>query len=96
MKLYVGNLASQVTEDELERTFAPYGLVRSATVVRERFSGEPRGFGFVEMGTRDEGMAAISGLAGAELQGQRVTINEARPQTDNRRRGGTPGRGRRS
>ncbi|HWQ13232.1 MAG TPA: RNA-binding protein [Roseiflexaceae bacterium] len=94
MNLYVGNLASQVTEEELERTFGAYGKVQSATIIRDKFSGDSRGFGFVEMPSQEEGLAAIAGLAGVELQGRRLTVNEARPRDDRRsndrnRRGGS-------
>jgi RNA recognition motif-containing protein len=85
MNLYVGNLASQVMEEDLERTFAPYGKVQSATIIRDKFSGDSRGFGFVEMPSQQEGLAAIAGLAGVELQGRRLTVNEARPRSDDRR-----------
>ena len=92
-KIYVGNLARQTTDQELEAAFATYGAIRSAAVVRDRFTGESRGFGFVEMENDQEAAAAITGLDQQELNGRTVTVNEARPKSDDRRRGG-PGGGR--
>lgn len=94
MNLYVGNLSQETTEDELKETFAPFGEVRSVTIVTDKYSGESRGFGFVEMPVQAEALAAISGLAGKELGGRRISINEARPR-DERRSGGRQGGGRR-
>jgi RNA recognition motif-containing protein len=92
MNIYVGNLSHQLTEDELQTAFAAFGRVQSVTIIRDKFSGEPRGFGFVEMPTHAEGLAAISGLAGKELHGRQLNVNEARPRTDDRRGGGSGGR----
>ena len=92
-KIYVGNLPRQTTDQELEAAFAAYGKIRSAAVVRDRFTGESRGFGFVEMENDQEAAAAISGLDQQELGGRTVTVNEARPKTDDRRRGGGGGGG---
>jgi RNA recognition motif-containing protein len=88
MNLYVGNLSFETNEDELQSAFVPFGQVESVTIIRDRFSGESRGFGFVEMPNRTEAMAAISGLAGREIQGRAITVNEARPRDDAQRRGG--------
>jgi RNA recognition motif-containing protein len=93
MNIYVGNLSRAVTEEELRRAFEPFGKVDSATLVKDRFSGEPRGFGFVDMPVQTEAEAAITGLNGKELQGQALVINEARPRKEHRggnreRRGG--------
>ncbi|MFO7170281.1 MAG: RNA-binding protein [Chloroflexota bacterium] len=93
MNIFVGNLASDAMEEDLQRIFEQYGKIRSVTVVRDRFSGASRGFGFVEMVSRDAGMAAISGLAGQELMGQTLRLNEARPADDSRRRGNRNRRG---
>ncbi|HEU5014404.1 MAG TPA: RNA-binding protein [Roseiflexaceae bacterium] len=93
MNLYVGNLSFQASEEDLQELFTAYGKVDTATVIRDRFSGESRGFGFVEMPDRDEAMAAIAGLAGKDLQGRAITVNEARPREDNRRGGDRGGRG---
>ena len=98
MNLYVGNLSYQTNEEDLQSAFAEFGKVESVTVIRDKFSGESRGFGFVEMPNRDEALAAVSGLAGKEVRGRSITVNEARPRDDNNRRRGGGGRngGRRS
>ncbi len=82
MKLYVGNIANAVSEQELQDTFAPFGNVLSARIIKDKFSGQSRGFGFVEMDSADAGNAAISNLDGSELQGQRLRVSEARPPVD--------------
>jgi RNA recognition motif-containing protein len=101
MKIYIGNLSYEVTEDELEREFAAFGEVTSANVVTDKYTGRPRGFGFVEMAKVSEGQAAIAGLNGKTLKDRTLTVNEARPRSDNRsggsygdRRGGGYGGGR--
>jgi RNA recognition motif-containing protein len=93
MNLYVGNLTYDVVQDDLESLFSQIGPVKSAVVIRDRQSGESRGFGFVEMESLDDGKAAIEKLNGTELKGRAIVVNEARPRRDNRggRRGG--GRG---
>jgi len=98
MNLYVGNLSFETNEDELQSAFAPFGQVESVTIIRDKFSGDSRGFGFVEMPNRAEALAAISGLAGKEVGGRALTVNEARPRDDSQRRGGrnNGGGGRRS
>ena len=80
MKLYVGNLPFSVTEESLHQMFATYGQVDSTSVVRDKFSGQPRGFAFVEMGNQAEGEAAIQGLNGSQVDGRAIAVNEARPQ----------------
>ena len=87
MNLYVGNLSFQTNEDELQQVFAPYGQVDSVTIIRDKFSGDSRGFGFVEMPDNEAALAAIAGLAGKELDGRTLTVNEARPRDDSRRSG---------
>jgi cold-inducible RNA-binding protein len=84
MKIYVGNLAHEVTEDELEQEFAAFGEVASVSVVTDKYTGRPRGFGFVEMAKVSEGQAAIAGLNGKMLKERTLTVNEARPRSDNR------------
>ena len=86
MHIYVGNLAYAVTEDDLQTLFTPFGEVTRVTVIRDRFSGESRGFGFVEMPAQAAAQAAIAGLQGRALKGQTLHVNEARPRGD--RRGG--------
>ncbi len=94
MNIYVGNLSASITEDELRQAFEAFGQIASVSVIRDRFTGESRGFGFVEMPSKEEATAAIEGLNGSTLQGQVLTVNEARPKNDNRRRGhGGGGRG---
>jgi len=94
MKIYVGNLSYQVTEDELRSAFEPFGEVESASVIKDKFSGESKGFGFVEMPSRSEGEAAIEGLNGKDMRGRALNVSEARPRPDRPRGGGRPqGRG---
>jgi RNA recognition motif-containing protein len=90
MKLYVGNLAFQTSSAELQQLFAQAGTVQSASVIEDRDTGRSRGFGFVEMATKEEGEAAISQLNGKEFNGRNLTVNEARPRED---RGGNRGGG---
>jgi cold-inducible RNA-binding protein len=90
MKLYVGNLASNITDTELQRLFAEHGAVGSAQVVRDQHSGQPRGFGFVEMADV-EARRAMELLNGKDIEGRPLTVNEARPtrqHTEARSRGG--------
>ncbi len=92
MNIYVGNLPFGATDDDLQRLFAAYGDVSSASVIKDRFSGESRGFGFVEMPSREDAMAAIEALNGTDFQGRSITVNEAKPKTP-REGGGGGGRG---
>jgi RNA recognition motif-containing protein len=97
MNIYVGNLSRQVTEEDLREAFEAFGQVASVTIIKDRFSGESRGFGFVEMPTKDEAQSAITGLNGKELKGRTLNVNEARPRSEGRRGGGRGGgSGRRS
>jgi len=82
MNIYVGNLAPDVGEDDLRRVFEGFGGVSKVTIIKDKFSGEPRGFGFVEMPNNGEAQAAISGLSGTELNGRALNVNEARPRTE--------------
>ena len=91
-KLYVGNLAFQTTSQELQELFASAGTVESAAVVEDRDTGRSRGFGFVEMSTKEEGAAAISQFNGKEVNGRALNVNEAKPR-ENRSGGGGGGRG---
>jgi len=88
MNIYVGNLSRDVTEDDLKQAFEAFGQVESANVIKDKFSGESRGFGFVEMPSKNEAQSAIAGLNGKDLMGRVVNVNEARPKTANRRGGG--------
>jgi cold-inducible RNA-binding protein len=90
MKLYVGNLAFSTSSQDLQDLFAQAGTVESASVVEDRETGRSRGFGFVEMSTKEEGTAAIEQFNGKEVNGRNLTVNEARPREN---RGGGGGRG---
>ncbi len=90
MNIYIGNLSYQATEDELRQAFENFGEVSSVNVITDKFTGDPRGFAFVEMPNQDEATAAISGLNGQDLGGRSLNVNEAKPRTD---RGGGGGRG---
>lgn len=93
MNIYVGNLPFGTTDDDLQRLFSAHGDVSSANVIKDRFSGESRGFGFVEMPSREDAMAAIEGLNGTDFQGRSITVNEAKPKSPREGGGGGGGRG---
>ncbi len=93
MKLYVGNLAFSVNQDDLTDLFSQAGTVESASVVTDRDTGRSRGFGFVEMSTKEEGEAAISQFNGSEVNGRSLTVNEAKPKESRGGFGGGGGRG---
>ena len=90
--LYVGNLSSEVTQEDLKENFKEVGEVVSAVVIKDKFTGESKGFGFVEMGTEKEAQDAIQKFNGGELCGKKLTVSEARPRPD-QRGGGRPGGG---
>jgi len=94
MNVYVGNLSREVTEEDLREAFEAFGKVTSVTILKDRFSGEPRGFGFVEMPAKAEGLSAITGLEGKELKGRTLKVNEARPRSESPRGGRGPRRDR--
>ena len=81
-KLYVGNLTYGVTNTELENLFTPHGTVKSAQVIMDRDTGRSKGFGFVEMGNNDEAAVAITALNGKDMDGRKLTVNEAKPRED--------------
>lgn len=93
MNIYVGNLSSEVSEEELKAEFQSFGEVSTVNIVKDRMTGQPRGFGFVEMPGKSEAQAAMEALNGKPLKGRNLVINEARPKTDARRGGGGGGRG---
>jgi cold-inducible RNA-binding protein len=93
VKLYVGNLSFSTTSEELQQLFAQVGTVESATVVEDRDTGRSRGFGFVEMASKEEGEKAIEQFNGTDLNGRNLTVNEARPREDRSSRGGGRGFG---
>ena len=95
MKIYVGNLASEVTEEELRQEFEAFGEVASVDIITDKYSGRPRGFGFVEMASVSEGQAAITGLNGKTLKERTLNVNVARPRSEGRGGGFSGGRQRR-
>ena len=92
MNIYVGNLSRDVTDEDLRQAFEEFGQVESINIIKDKFSGESRGFGFVEMPSKDEAQSAITGLNGKELKDRAMNVNEARPRTEHR--GGRSGGGR--
>ncbi len=88
MKIYIGNMSFDTTEDQLREAFEAYGEVTSVNIITDRDTGRPRGFAFVEMGTQDEGTAAIGGLNGKDLNGRELNVNEAKPREGGGNRGG--------
>jgi len=92
MNIYVGNLSRDLTEDALRQSFEAFGQVLSVTIIKDRFTGESRGFGFVEMPSRNEAQSAIMALDGKELNQRAIKVNEAHSRTGSRR-GGSGGRG---
>jgi len=94
MNIYVGNLSSDVTEAELREEFQAFGGVTSVSIIKDKYSGQSRGFGFIEMSSKAEAEAAITGLKGKTLKDRTLDVNEARPRSDSRG-GGFGGRGRR-
>jgi len=95
MNIYVSNLSYAVTEEDLKQAFEAYGQVESVNIIKDRYSGESRGFGFVEMPDKAEAQSAIEGLNGKELRGRMLKVNEARPRSEGRRGGGRTRGGRR-
>jgi len=91
MNIYVGNIPRGATENDLRELFQAFGEIQSVSIIKDKFSGESRGFGFVEMPNKEEADKAISGLNGKDLKGRPLTVNEARPRTDRPRTGGGGG-----
>jgi RNA recognition motif-containing protein len=96
MNIFVGNLSYEVSEEDLREAFEVYGEVSSATIVKDRETRQPRGFGFVEIPNADEAQTAIENLNGKDLFGRAINVNEARPRPDRGRSGRPGGRGGRS
>lgn len=92
MNIYVGNLSSQTAEADVRQAFEKFGEVAQVSIIKDKFSGEPKGFGFVEMPNKEHAEAAIAGLNGKDLNGRALNVNEARPRTD-RPGGGNRGGG---
>jgi RNA recognition motif-containing protein len=93
MNIYVGNLSYEASEDDLRQAFEAFGQVTSANIIKDKYSNESKGFGFVEMPSKTEAQSAIEGLNGTDLKGKTLNVNEARPRKDNRGGGGHKGRG---
>ena len=91
MNIYVGNLSYNVKDEDLRTIFGEFGEVSSSRVMTDRFSGQPRGFGFVEMPSKSDAIKAIDGLNGREVDGRALTVNEARPREEGGNRGGNRG-----
>ena len=89
MNIYVGNLSFDTTEQDLRQAFEAFGQVTSANVINDKFTGQSRGFGFIEMSAEEEAQAAIAGINGKEIRGREVNVSEARPRNNDR----TGGRG---
>lgn len=96
MNIYVGNLSREATDEDLRQAFEAFGQVTSVRIITDKFSGQSRGFGFVEMPGKAEAQSAITGLNGKELKGRALSVNEARPRAEGDRGGGRRGGGRRS
>jgi RNA recognition motif-containing protein len=86
--IYVGNLSQEVTEDDLREAFESFGQVTSVKVIKDKFTGESRGFGFIEMPSKQEAKSAMDDLNSTELKGKAIIVNEARERSDKRRSGG--------
>ena len=82
MKIYIGNLSRDITEDEVRQEFAAFGSVDSVALIKDKFTGQLKGFGFVEMPVRSEAEAALAALNDKEIRGRKATVNEARPKTE--------------
>ena len=96
MNIYVGNLSYEVTEEDLKEAFEVFGEVDTVKVIKDKYTGRSKGFGFVEMSANAEAQSAIEGLNGKDLKGRNLNVNEARPRTEGRRGGagsGGPRRG---
>ena len=92
-KLYVGSLPYSINEQKLVDLFSKYGSVSSAKIISDKYSGQSKGFGFVEMGSDEEAQKAITGLNGTQLEGRTLVVNEARPQEPRRSEGSRRGPG---
>ena len=82
MNIYVGNLSYDVTEEDLKQAFEAFGQVESTKVIKDYYSGKSRGFGFVEMPSKEEGQSAVEQLDGTDLKGRTLKVNEARPRSE--------------
>jgi RNA recognition motif-containing protein len=96
VNIYVGNVPHGTTEEELQEAFQAFGQVASVAIIKDKFSGESRGFAFVEMPSKAEAQSAIAGLNGKEFKGRALSVNEARPRSEGRGDRDRRGDGRRS
>jgi len=94
VNIYVGNLSRDVVESDLKEAFQVFGEITTCNIIKDKFTSESRGFGFVEMPNKEEADKAIAGMNGKDLKGRNLTVNEARPRTDRPRTGGGFGGGR--
>src|SRR4030043_912501 len=88
MNIYVGNLSYETTDETIREAFESFGQVNSAKVIKDKYNGQARGFGFVEMSVQSQAQTAIKGLNGKELMGKQISVSEARPRPDQGRTGG--------
>ena len=88
MNIYIGNISFDTTEDQLRQAFTAFGEVSTVKIITDKYTGEPKGFGFVEMSAKSEAVAAINGLNGQDLNGRALNVNEAKPRSDNGGNGG--------
>ena len=93
MNIYVGNLSYSVSEDDLRALFAEFGEIESVKIITDKFSGQSKGFGFVEMPNKGEAQAALESLSGKDLKGRNLNVNEAKPRSGDRGGGSRPGGG---
>ena len=93
MNIYVGNLSYSVSEDDLRVLFAEFGEIESVKIITDKFSGQSKGFGFVEMPNKGEAQAALESLSGKDLKGRNLNVNEAKPRSGGRGGGSRPGGG---
>ncbi len=91
LRLYVGNLSKEVTKEDLQAAFQPFGKVDEVSIVTDKYNNVPKGFAFVEMPEKAEAEAAIAGLHGKEFKGRSMDVNEARPRPERSSRGGYGG-----
>jgi cold-inducible RNA-binding protein len=92
MNLYIGNLDYEINEEQLQKLFEQFGEVTSVKIINDKFTGRPKGFGFVEMADASHGKAAIAALNGKSINNREITVNEARPKTENDNYSGNRGR----
>ena len=94
MNIYVGNLSQEVKEEDLRRAFEEFAKVESVNMIKDKFTGVSKGFGFVEIEAKSDAQTAMKKLDGSELKGTHIIVNEARPKSDRRKNRGKPGGGR--